>query len=218
MLDIVRKYRDVAAWIVIALAVGSLVFSVVRFVVMTMTDSTVGQAALSYGESAMSLPAALLILGVVSLCVFIKPASPMASVVTLAGAIVVSTGAVLTLIFMFIGLTATLGGAVGIVFQVLGSLTDVLLKGLVAAALWLLYRAQRAGTVGSPMAANTPSVQPSAPGVATAAPPDVAAGSAWRTASDAAKGVPAEESRQGPPSPRQWRPVSRPTDENNLNR
>lgn len=217
MLDIVRKYRDAAAWIVIALVVGSMVLAVVRFVFMAMTDNTIGQAALSYSETTVGLPAALLILGVVCICVFVKPTSSMAAIVTLTGAIVVSTGALLTLVFMFIGLTATLGGAFGIMLQILGSLADVLLKALVAAALWVLYRAQRSGKVGSPMAANTPSVQSPAPAVPGNVPPETPAGSAWTTAADAARGVPNQQ-RPAAGAPRQWRPVQRPTEGNNLNR
>jgi hypothetical protein len=134
--------------------------------------------------------------------------------VTLVAAVVVSIGALLTLVFMFIGLSATLGGSVGIAFQLLGSLMDFLLKALVVAALWLLRRGQQAGVVGSPLAANTPSAQASAPTMPLAQPLDPVAGSAWKTAGDAAKGVPAE-ARLEQDTVRQWRPVHRSNDETN---
>lgn len=215
MLDYVKRYRDIAAWVVLALVVGSMIFAVVRVIVMSLEpDYTLGRAALSYGESTLGLTSALVVLAVVALCVFVKPSSNAAPTVTLAAAIVVSSGALLTLVFMFISLSATLGGSVGIVFQVLGSLTDFLLKALVVAALWLLYRGQRDGVVGSPLAANTPSAQASALAAPLTQTPDPVAGSAWKTAGDAAKGVPAEE-RSEQESVRQWRPVHRSNDEGN---
>lgn len=215
MLDYVKKYRDIAAWVVLALVVGSMIFAVVRIIVMSLEpDYTLGRAALSYGESTLGLTSALVVLAVVALCVFVKPSSNAAPTVTLVAAIVVSFGTLLTLVFTFISLSATLGGSVGIVFQLLGSLMDFLLKALVVAALWLLYRGQRAGVVGSPLAANTPSAQASAPTAPLAQAPDPVAGSAWRTAGDAAKGAPAEE-RPESETVRQWRPVHRSNDETN---
>ncbi|WP_028707365.1 hypothetical protein [Propionicicella superfundia] len=215
MLDHVKKYRDIAAWVVLALVVGSMVFAVVRIVVTSVsTEYTLGQAALSYGESTLGLTPALIVLAVVALCVFLKPSSPSAPTLTLVAAIVVSAGTVLSLIFTFIGLSATLGGSIGVIFQLLGSMTDVILKALVAAALWLLRRGQQTGVVGSPLAANTPSAQASAPTVSPAGPGEPIAGSAWKSASDAAKGAPAEVRPESGAS-RQWRPVNRPPDETN---
>lgn len=208
MLDHVKKYRDAAAWVVLALVVGAMIFGIVRIIVESVTtDYSLGQAALSYGGSAMGLTSSLIVLIVVVLCLFVKPTSPMASVITLTAAIVVTVGTLATLVFAIIGLTATMGGSIGIAFEVLGSLTDVVLKALVSGALWVLVRGQRTGVVGSPQAATTPSTQPSASSQGPSVPPQEATGSAWKSANDAAKGTPGVQP-DDPGTPRQWRPVN----------
>lgn len=214
MLDLIKRFREVAAWAVIALVVGTMIFSIVQLILVQLSSRyTLGQAALSLAGSTMGLTPAIVLLAVVALCVFLKPSSRRAPTVTLVAAIVVSVGAVLTLVFDIIGLTATLGGSIGIAFELLGSLTDVILKVLVATALWILVRGQKLGVVGSPLAANTPSRHTSAPGASspTISPP-TATGSGWRSANEAARGAPAAD-RGTDGGNRQWRPVMQKMDE-----
>lgn len=214
MLDYIRRFRDLTAWIILVLVSGAMVFGVIRVIVTVATDeSALGAAAGAHGTSAMSLTAALIVLGVVSVCLFLKPSSSRAPLITLVGAIVVTVGAAVTFVFMIIAAVDGAGGAVGVVFGLLGSLTDFILKALIAGALWLFLRGQRLGVVGSPMAASTPSAQASAPPVSRpSVAPDVATGWSWKSASDAARGGPAAESASGGVE-RQWRPVNQRTDE-----
>lgn len=211
MIDTIRKFREIAAWLVLALVVGELIFGLVRLIInLVTTDFTIGQSFQIVGVGVMGLTSALVVLAMVALCTFLNPPSENSGLITRVAAILVTAGTILTLIFLVIGVTATAGGAIGIAVEMLGGLTDVALKALVAGALWLLVRSRKQGTVRSPQAANTPSAQPSAPAIVPnqpVVPPDVATGVVWKSAGDAARGDPAA-GKGTPGATRHWRPVN----------
>lgn len=211
MIDTIRRFREGAAWLVLALVVGQIVFGIVRVIInLTTTDFTVGQSFQLVGVGVMGLTSALMVLAAVAVCAFLDPPSPNSALITKSAAILISVGTLLTLVFLVIGVTATAGGAIGVAVEMLGGLTDVALKTLVAGALWVLLRARRRESVGSPQAANTPSAQPSAPAVTSqqpVVPPEAATGVVWKSAGDAARGNPAA-GKGTPGTTRQWRPVN----------
>lgn len=216
MIDAIKRFREIAAWLVLALVVGQMIFGLVRAIVTTLTtDFTFAQSFQLVGVGVMALTSALLVLAVVALCTFLNPPGPNAALITKAAAVVVTVGTFLSLVFLIIGVTATAGGSIGIAVEVLGGLFDIALKILVAGALWLLVRSRRAGAVGSPQAANTPSVQPSAPVIPPnqpIVPPEAATGAVWRNAGDAARGHPAA-AKGTPGQTRHWRPVNQNKDD-----
>ena len=131
------------------------------------------------------------------LCFFIAPATRHARAVTLVAAWVLTLGVALTAAAFALGVLAA-GNALGVILEVIGGLLDLLLKAVAAGALWVLLRGVRAGRIDVAASAE-PAVEavPADPAAELVTPEPrttwgrgEATGAVWRTADDAASGVP----------------------------
>lgn len=214
MIDNILRFREPATWLVLAVTVAGMVLALVRSGVHLVTGGSGAIAASQdVANSAMNLTLVVVIVALVNACLFIRPASPRALAVARASALVVTTGTILTLVAMVIGLTAS-AGALGVILEALGGLLDFVLKFAASVVLWLMARALRAGRLDLPTAAApaAPVVEaPAGDDRGRQAPtwrPSEASGSVWRTASDAAEGAPA--AGHGAPGTGTWHRVERP--------
>lgn len=215
MLENIRRLREPAAWVVLAVTAAGLVLALVRFVLELSTGSAdFSAAAQDVALRAMNLTLVVVVVGLVWSCVFVQPPTPGAPRLATAAALVVTLGTLLTMAGTLLGLSAS-AGVLGVVLEFLGGLLDIILKSVAAMTLWLIHRGLRGGRI-QPAAvepAGPPATlqAPAPPGPAQAPPswaPETAAGSVWLSAADAAQGAPA--SGTGVPGGGGWHPVRRP--------
>lgn len=211
MLDNILRFREPATWLVLVVTLASIGLAFVRSGVALFTRGSGALAASQdLANSAMNLTLVVVIVALVSACLFIPPATPRAVAVTRTAALVVTIGTVVTLVAMVIGLSAS-AGALGVILEALGGLLDFVLKFMASVVLWLMVRAIGAGRLELPTPTPAAVVEPAAPSAPQQAPtwrPSEASGSVWRTASEAAEGAPA--AGHGTPSGGSWRRVERP--------
>jgi hypothetical protein len=179
MIDNLKRSREPLTWMLILLVAAQLVLGVVRLVLAVGVDGrTLPEAAQEYGASLLSLAAAIGLVALVCTGFFITPALRRARLLTVVAAFVLGLGVLATLVAAVIG-ALDAGGTLALVMTVLGSLLDVGLKALAAGALWVLLRGVGAGRIDP-----APGVRP------TVWQPGEATGAVWRTAGDAAAGLP----------------------------
>ena len=198
MIDNLKRIREPLTWAVIVLVAANLVLGIVELVQNVQQEVPLFEAFQTLGASLMSMSLVVAVVALVSTCFFIAPATPHARRVTLVAAIVLSVGVVLTLISYVLGAIAA-DDPVGRVVEIVGSLIDLLLKAVGAAALWVLLRGVTAGRIDT--APPAPAIEPAPEPEPEAAAPPVpetrttwqrgeAAGTVWQTADDAAAGAP----------------------------
>lgn len=218
MIDKIKRMREPLTWTVIALVAANLVLGVVRLVLLlTLEKVPVFAAFQEIGLSLMNLSLVLALVGLVCTCLFVAPATPRAPLVTRVAAWVLTIGVALTLVCMVLGVAAS-ANAFAVALEIFGGLLDVIIKALAAGSLWVLTRGVGAGRIDTAPQAEVESAVQSP---ATEVPPvwkrEEAAGSAWRTADEAATGSPGTvaggPASQGPgpdvTGSATWRPVER---------
>lgn len=194
MIDNLKRSREPLTWMLIVLVLAQLVLGLVRLVLAVSVDGrTLPEAAQEYGASLLSLAAAIGLVALVCTCFFISPALRRARVITVVAALVLGLGVLATLVCAVIG-ALDAGGTIGLAMTVLGSLLDVGLKALAAGALWVLLRGVGAGRIDPapavPGLALPEPVEPAPDVRPTVWQPGEATGAVWRTAGDAAAGLP----------------------------
>lgn len=193
MIDNLKRIREPLTWAVIAIVAASLVLGMVRLVLLFQQSVPVFEAFQEIGASLMNLTLAVVVVALVCTCFFITPATPHALLVTKVAAWVLSVGVVLTLVCTMLGVAAS-ANPLGVAFEIVGGLLDLILKALAAGSLWVLMRGVNAGRIDTAAPAELEPAEPESE-AATVEVPTVwqrseAAGSAWRTADEAATGAP----------------------------
>jgi hypothetical protein len=192
MVENLKRVREPAAWAMLAVIVGFMVLNIVRLVwVLTHDQLPVFTAFSDIASNSMSLTLAALQVALVCLCLFVSPATGRSVALARASALVVSLGTVLTIVATAIGLWAN-KGVMGVVFELLGGVLDIVLKVLAAIILWVILRAVRTGRMQTPVPPATP--EPELLHALTDEAPPVwqpaqAAGTVWKTAAEAAAGT-----------------------------
>ena len=215
MIENLLRLREPAAWILVAVVGADIVLAVVRFVLtLTVEGVTLAAAAQDVALSAMRLTTLLALVALVIACVFHQPVRSARRLVPVA-ATVVTIGTILTVLGALLGLPAS-AGTLAVVLEFLGGLLDVVLKVVGMVALWLIQRGMAAGRIdvtapeGAVASDPVGEQEPAAPPAAPTWRPDVAAGSVWSSASDAARGAgPTAYGASG----EGWHPVTRRDDE-----
>ena len=192
MIDNLKRIREPLAWTVIAVVAANIVLNMVQLVLQLQQSVPVFEVLQEIGSSLLSLSLVVIVVILVCTCFFIAPATPHALLLTRVAAWVLTVGVVLTLVCSALGVVAS-ANPLGVVFEIIGSLLDLILKALGAGALWVLTRGVHAGRIDT--------AAPAAPAVLDAEPEAVAdqvssvwkrseaAGAMWRTADEAATGA-----------------------------
>ena len=217
MIDNLKRIREPLTWAVIALVAANLVLGVVRLVLLlTLEQVPVFAAFQEIGLSLMNLSLVLALVALVCTCLFLAPATPRAHLVTRVAAWVLTIGVALTLVCMVLGVAAS-ANAFTVVLEVMGGLLDVIIKALAAGSLWVLLRGVGSGRIDTAPARQIAEPAPATPEVPAVWKRDEATGAAWRTADDAASGLPGTvadvtptpAADPGSVEPGLWRPVDR---------
>ena len=192
MIDNLKRIREPLTWAVIAVVAANIVVGIVHLVVQLQQSTPVYEAFQEIGSSLMNLTLVVIVVALVCTCFFIAPATPHALLVTRVAAGVLSVGVVLTLVCSALGVAAS-ANPVGVAFEIVGTLLDLILKALAAGVLWVLMRGVNAGRIDTAAPAALPAAVETGP-AATEDVPTVwqrseATGAVWRTADEAATGV-----------------------------
>lgn len=193
MVEIVKRYREQAAILTLVLATIAMVLSLVQFALAIFKDRiVVGVAALEVGGGSLPMGWVILIVGLALSCALVKPPSERAARLVKAGALIITIGVGLGVVFLVLALVFHSLGVFATILEVTGAALELALK---AAAAWLLWRVL--DSVPGPSAqpgTEQPAVLaatgvPTAPGVAPVWEPDEAVGAEWHRAGDAATGA-----------------------------
>jgi hypothetical protein len=192
MIDNLKRIREPLTWAVIAVVAANIVLGIVHLVVQLQQSEPVYAAFQEIGSSLMNLTLVVAVVALVCTCFFIAPATPHALLVTRVAAGVLSVGVVLTLVCSALGVAAS-ANPLGVAFEIVGTLLDLILKALAAGVLWVLMRGVNAGRIDTAAPAALPAAVETEP-EATEDVPTVwqrseATGAVWRTADEAATGV-----------------------------
>lgn len=190
MIENLKRIREPLTWAVIAIVAASVVLGITQLVLKLRSEVPVFAAFQEIGANLMNISLVVALVALVCTCFFITPATRHALRVTKVGAWVLTVGVLINLVCVMLGVAAS-ANSLGVVFETLGGLLDLVLKGLAAGVLWVLVRGVDAGridtaTVGEP--AKTPAIE--ANDVATTWQRNEATGTVWRTADEAATGAP----------------------------
>ncbi len=193
MIDNLKRIREPLTWAVIAIVAANIVLGMVHLVIQLQQSAPVYEAFQEIGSSLMSLSLVLAVVALVCTCFFIAPATPHALLVTRVAAGVLSVGVVLTLVCSAMGVAAS-ANPLGVAFEIVGTLLDLILKALAAGVLWVLMRGVDAGRIDTAAPAALPALVEAEPVTTTEDVPTVwqrgeATGAVWRTADEAATGV-----------------------------
>ncbi len=199
MIENLKRIREPLTWAVIAIVAANIVLGLVELVIQLREAVPVFAAFQEIGASLMNMTLVLAVVALVCTCFFIAPATPRALLLTKVAAWVLTVGVLLTLICSMLGVAAS-ANVMGVIFEIVGGLLDLLLKGVAAGSLWVLLRGVDAGRIDTAEPAPAPAAPVvdapavDAPGAkelpATTWQRSEAAGAAWRTADDAASGAP----------------------------
>lgn len=192
MIDNLKRIREPLTWAVIAVVAANIVLGMVQLVVQLQLAEPVFATFQEIGSSLMNLTLVVAVVALVCTCFFIAPATPHALLVTRVAAGVLSVGVVLTFVCSALGVAAS-ANPLGVAFEIIGTLLDLILKALAAGVLWVLMRGVDAGRIDTAAPAARP-VPIEEPAVAADEAPTTwqrseAAGAVWRTADEAATGV-----------------------------
>jgi len=192
MLENFKRVREPAGWTLLVVIVGFMALNIVRLVwVLTHDQVPLFAAFADIASNSMNLTLVALQVAFVCLCLFVAPATPRSAALARASAIVVSLGTLLTVVATGIGLWAN-KGAMGVIFELLGGLLDIVLKVLATVVLWIIARGVATGRMATP--APPEAAEPELISALTDEAPPLwqpgeAAGSVWKTAADAASGA-----------------------------
>ncbi len=194
MIDNLKRIREPLTWTVIAVVAANIVVGIIHLVVQLQHATPVYEAFQEIGSSLMNLTLVVAVVALVCTCFFIAPATPHALLVTRVAAGVLSVGVVLTLVCSALGVAAS-ANPLGVAFEIIGTLLDLILKALAAGVLWVLMRGVNAGRIDTAAPAALPAPVEAEPAAAAEEVPTTwqrseAAGAVWRTADEAATGVP----------------------------
>lgn len=197
MIDNLKRIREPLTWAVIAIVAANLVLGIVRLTLALQQEVPVFTAFQEIGSSLMNLTLVVVVVALVCTCFFISPATRHALLVTRVAAWVLTIGVLISLVCSMLGVAAS-ANTLGVVFEVVGSLLDLILKGLAAGALWVLMRGVDAGRIDTAVVVVAEAGEP-VPAIEVT--PTVwqrseATGTAWRTADEAASGAPGSVSLQ----------------------
>ena len=191
MIDNLKRIREPLTWAVIAVLAANIVLGMVELVIQLRQSVPVFEVLQEIGSTLVSLTLAVVVVALVCTCFFIAPATPHALLVTRIAAAVLTLGVLLSLVCSAIGLGAS-ANAVGVAFEIIGGLLELILKALAAGALWVLSRGVNAGRIDTAAPAPEVVAEP-APGTIEEVPTvwqrSEAAGAVWRTADEAATGA-----------------------------
>lgn len=193
MIDNLKRIREPLTWAVIAVVAANIVLGIVHLVVQLQQSEPVYAAFQEIGSSLMNPTLVVAVVALVCTCFFIAPATRHALLVTLVAAGVLSVGVLLTLVCSALGVAAS-ANPLGVAFEIVGTLLDLILKALAAGVLWVLMRGVDAGRIDTAPPAALPAPVDAEPEAATEDVPTVwqrseATGAVWRTADEAATGV-----------------------------
>jgi hypothetical protein len=192
MIDNLKRVREPLTWAVIAVVAANIVLGMIWLVVQLQRATPIFEVFQEIGSSLMSLTLVLAVVALVCTCFFIAPATRHALLVTQVAAVVLSVGVVLTLVCSVLGVAAS-GDPLGVAFEIIGGLLNLILKALAAGVLWVLLRGVHAGRIDTAAPAEPAELEaapePKADEVPTVWQRDQAAGAVWRTADEAATGA-----------------------------
>jgi len=192
MIDNLKRIREPLTWAVIAVVAANIVVGIVHLVVQLQQSTPVYEAFQEIGSSLMNLTLVVIVVALVCTCFFIAPATRHALLVTRVAAGVLSVGVVLTLVCSALGVAAS-ANPLGVAFEIVGTLLDLILKALAAGVLWVLMRGVDAGRIDTAAPAALPAPVEAEPEATPDAPTvwqrSEATGAVWRTADEAATGV-----------------------------
>lgn len=225
VLENLKRIRQPVTWAVLGVLVANMVIQVVKFVYLVVFEqSGVFESFQEVGISILPLTLVLALIGLVCSCLFVTPATGRALGLAKLSAWVVTGGVIAQLVCLLLGVAASANGF-AVVLEILGGLLDVILKSVAAGVLWVLHRGVGAGRIDmappAPAEISPVSDTPTTPPVWRR---DEAAGTAWRTANDAASGAapsapggavyPTEPAQPDDDTPsRLWKPVQKRGDE-----
>lgn len=193
MVEIVKRYREQATILVLVLSTVAMLLSLVRFALAIFKDRiVVGVAALEVGGGSLPMGWVILIVGLTLTCALVKPPSQRASQLLKAGALIITIGVGLGVVFLSLALVFHSLGVFATILEVTGAALELALK---IGAAWMLWRFL--GTVADPalqVATEQPAAlnatgEPTTPGVPPVWEPDEAVGAEWHRAGDAATGA-----------------------------
>ena len=197
-MDRLLRFREPATWIAILIVVIEFATSVVRMV-LSISGGTSVVETFRQTSSLVNLLTAFALTALVLSGLILSPVVARGRLLARVSAVLIGLAAVGGLVLL---VGALLGGPGlwGAVFEIVGGVTDIVLKGICAWALWLVSADSRTAPAagGGPAAAvgggvavgdsvavddavEEPATQPTWP-------PDMAAGRVWRRAGDAAAG------------------------------
>lgn len=198
MADSVKRYRESAARLMLAVSVIYIVISLVRLGYLLVKGSTFPQAARDIGGSSLSIVMVLACVGVGLWVVLAKPVRRQGLGLARGLAVAIGIAALLQLVFLVAGLVGGAGGIFLGALEVLGGLLEIAIK---LGAAQVLLRAVRAAwptdeaeapAEVAPAGAEAQSEEPEAEPVVeqqASWSPDQAAGAVWTRAGDAATGA-----------------------------
>lgn len=196
MTETLKRLREPVAITVLLLGVLWIVVWGVHLVSYAREPgSSLPLAALATGSSILNVGWVLALVAAVCSCFLVKPTTPQAARVVLAGAVVVTSATALGLISLLIGLTAGQVGTITKSLTAVGAFLELGLKGLAAYLLWKVHAAAPNPQVGIgevTQAAHSAAIF-AEPAPDTAVKPvwtvEEAVGVEWTRAGDAASGA-----------------------------
>lgn len=192
MIDNLKRIREPLTWAVIAIVAANIVLGMVRLVVQLQQSEPVYATFQEIGSSLMNLTLVVIVVALVCTCFFIAPATRHALLVTRVAAGVLTLGVLLTLVCSAMGVAAS-ANPLGVAFEIVGTLLDLILKALAAGVLWVLMRGVHAGRIDTAAPAALAAPVEDEPEVTDDVPTvwqrSEATGAVWRTADEAATGV-----------------------------
>jgi hypothetical protein len=225
MIDKLKRSREPLSWLAIGFVVVGIGLAAWHLTV-DFAEMSVFAAFQEAGTNWLNGFAALAVAVLVMSCSLTAPPVQRARLITQVAAIVLGVGVLLTLISTLLGMWASAGGFLG-ALDALGGLIEVAFKAVMAGAVWVFWRALRAGRIEStdpepasgPESVSADESTPSDPTVtelaedveadgaenssvsAATMPRDPNAGAVWWSAADAAAGAPARDQMpEGAPS------------------
>lgn len=189
MAESVKRYRQPAAWVVLGVSVVYIVMSLVRGGYLLSQGTVLTEVARAIGGSSLSVVMVLLCLAAALSCVLVKPVTSRGRTVVRLAAVMVTTAALLELVFLVVSLFGVRGGIFAFVLDILGGVLEIAVKFAAAQILWGAARSAH-----EPERAALPT---SAPSIAVVEEPrqqaswtaEQAAGAVWTRAGDAASGA-----------------------------
>ncbi|MGO4956035.1 hypothetical protein ACTQ49_01960 [Luteococcus sp. Sow4_B9] len=201
MADSVKRYRETAATVVLAISAGFIVMSLVEWGYLLVKGGTLVSASRAIGGSSLSVVMVLACVATALWCTLVKPVTARGRALARMAAGLVGLAALLQLVFLVIGLTNVPGGVFLAVVEALGGLLEVAIKAAAARLLMVVGRAEERDVeqpqAPAPAAGVEPEADPEPEKQAASWTADQAAGAVWTRAGDAASG--AEASGWGRP-------------------